>query len=215
MQPEPIDVTPPPSGSDPPPPSSPSPPSSRRPRVKTVVLGSLLVAGLAGAAVVGTAGWRIWQQKDAQLGTPAEVAGLRLDDSERAATTADYLRTAISARIDLDESIGVVYADPAAADRSVLLFGGTTMLLSPEKDLDSLFDLLADDTGTVTGVAEVPAGELDGVMKCGTSASPEGDISVCGWADHGSVAMAMFPGRPVNDAATLLREIRETIQTRD
>lgn len=52
-------------------------------------------------------------------------------------------------------------------------------------------------------------------MKCGTSSSPEGDLAVCGWADHGSVAMAMFPGRTADDSAALLRDIRGTVQTRN
>ena len=52
------------------------------------------------------------------------------------------------------------------------------------------------------------AGELGGVMKCGTSVSQDGDITVCGWADHGSVALAMFPGRTVDESAGLFRQIR-------
>jgi hypothetical protein len=207
MHAEPIDVTPSPE-------PAPAAASPRRRRTRLIVLGSLAAAGLVGVAFLGTASWRILQQKDAKLDTPAEVAGLRLDESERAKTTADYLRTAIGARIDLDESMGVVYADPTSADRSVLLFGGTTLLWSPEKDLDSLFDLLADDTGAVTGLHEVPAGDLDGVMKCGDSTAPEGDLTVCGWADHGSVVIAMFPGRAQDESAKLLREIRGTIKTR-
>jgi hypothetical protein len=207
MHPEPIDVTPPDSPAE-----ETAAPKSKRTR--NIVLGSLLALAVAGGAVAGVAGWRILQQKDAKLTTPDEVAGLRLDRSERAASTADYLRTAIGAQIDLDESMGAVYADPTAADRSVLIFGGTTLLLSPERDLDSLFELLADDTGKVEALKEVDAGELGGVMKCGTSTSPEGDMPVCGWADHGSVAIAMFPGRSVDDSAGLMREIREVIQER-
>lgn len=208
MQAEPIDVTPPPGE-----PAAETPAPHRR-RTKTIALASLLVVALAGAAILGTAGWRVLRQKDASLDTPAEVAGLRLDESERARSTADYLRTAIGARIDLDQSIGAVYADPARAERSVLLFGGTTLLWSPEKDLDSLFELLSDDTGQVAGLHEVPAGDLGGVMKCGVSSAPEGDMPVCGWADHGSVVIAMFPARPEDASATLLRDIRTEIQSR-
>ena len=46
--------------------------------------------------------------------------------------------------------------------RSVLLFGGTTLLWQPERDLDSLFRLMADETGGVTGLREVPAGARRG-----------------------------------------------------
>ena len=48
---------------------------------------------------------------------PAEVAGLTLDDGEEARATADYLRTGLAADIRLDESVGAVYTDPAAADK--------------------------------------------------------------------------------------------------
>ena len=106
----------------------------------------------------------------------------------------------------------MVYADPAGAERTVLLFGGTTLLWHARKDLDILFDLLSDDTGAVSGLHEVPAGELGGVMKCGSSAARRRDLAVCGWADHGSVVMAMFPGRPDDDAGALLRDLRGAMQ---
>ena len=189
----------------------PAGPSRRR----LIVLGSLLTVALAAAATMGVAGWRIAQQKDAALDTPTRLAGLVRDDSEAARSTADYLQTAIAADIDLDESIGVVYSDPADTARSVLLFGGTTLLWQPERDLDSLFGLLSDDAGKVSGLHEVAAGELGGVMKCGTTPSQDGDLTVCGWADHGSVVIAMFPGRTTDESARLLRTIRDGVQTRD
>ena len=74
---------------------------------------------------------------------------------------------------------------------------------------------MADETGAVTGLREVPAGELGGVMKCGTTSGEGGDFAVCGWADHGSVVMAMFPGRSVTAAGGLLSDLREDMQTRD
>jgi hypothetical protein len=183
-------------------------------RRRRVALGALLAVGLAGVGVLGTAGWRVAQQKDAQLDSPATVAGLQRDDSERARSTADYLRDGVAADIELDRSFGTVYRDPADEKRSVLIFGGTTLLWRPERDLNTLFDLLADDAGKVTGLREVPAGRLGGVMKCGTTSGDGGDFAVCGWADHGSVALAMFPGRPVDAAAELMRQLREGIQTR-
>jgi hypothetical protein len=184
-------------------------------RRRLIVLGSLLAVSLAGAAALGAAGWRIAQQKDTTLTTPTQVAGLVRDDSKRARTTADYLQTAFAADIDLDQSVGVVYSDPGNAGRSVLLFGGTTLLFQPERDLDSLFGLVSDDAGKVNGLHEVAAGDLGGVMKCGTTPSQDGDIAVCGWADHGSVVLAMFPGRNTDESAALLRTIREAVQTRD
>ncbi|MFC8847418.1 MULTISPECIES: hypothetical protein [unclassified Micromonospora] len=186
-------------------------PRSRRRRIALAVV---LAAGLAGVGALGVAGWRVAQQKDTELSSPETVAGLRRDDSERARSTAEYLRDGLSADIDLDRSFGTVYRDPADEKRTVLIFGGTTLLWQPERDLDTLFRLLTDETGKVTGLREVSPGRFGGVMKCGTTSGEGGDFAICGWADHGSVAMAMFPSRPVDSAGDLLRQIREEIQTR-
>ncbi|WP_229402403.1 hypothetical protein [Micromonospora okii] len=186
-------------------------PWSRRRRL---LLTAALAVGLAGVGALGVAGWRVAQQKDARLTTPDNVAGLTRDDSERARSTADYLRDGLAADIELDRSVGAVYRDRADDKRSVLLFGGTTLLWQPERDLDTLFRLMADETGKVTGIGEVDAGRLGGVMKCGTTSGDGGDFAICGWADHGSVALAMFPGRPVDAAGVLMRQIREDVQTR-
>jgi hypothetical protein len=209
---EPIDVTPPPRPARFAFMDEPRRPSKGR-RI-AVVVG--LVLGLGALSVLGFFGQRILSQKDATLTMPEQVAGLVRDDSERAQATADDLRSAFAAGIDLDESAGAVYTDPAASDRSVLLFGGTTLLWSPQRDLDTLFGLVADDSTALDGLHAVPAGELGGVMKCGTTPGDGGTtIPVCGWADHGSVAIGLFPGRSVDDAGALLLEMRGQIQTRD
>ncbi|MFF5176124.1 hypothetical protein ACFY3U_26345 [Micromonospora sp. NPDC000089] len=186
-------------------------PASRRRRI---ALAAALAVGLAGATALGVAGWRIAREKDTTLVAPEKVAGLTRDDSDRARSTADYLRSGFAADIDLNGSFGTVYRDPADEKKAVLLFGGTTLLWQPERDLDSLFGLMADETGRVTGLRKVPAGPLGGVMKCGTTSGDGGDFAVCGWADHGSVAMAMFPNRPVEASAGLFRDIRDAVQTR-
>ncbi len=185
---------------------------SRRRRVAWVLAAAV---GLAGAGFLGSAGWRVVQQKDTTVTTPDRVAGLTRDDSERARSTADYLRSGFAADIELDSSFGTVYRDPGNERRSVLIFGGTTLLWQPERDLDSLFGLTADETGAVTGLRDLPAGRLGGVLKCGTTSGEGGDFAVCGWADHGSVVMAMFPDRSVDEAGRLLGDMREEMQTRD
>ena len=186
--------------------------SSRRRRI---VLGCLLAVGVAGAAVIGTSAVRIVTQKDAAVVAPPEVGTLRIDQSENGLQTADYLSTALSADVDLDKSVGAVYTDGGAADRGVLFFGGTTLIWTPEADLDTAFNLFADEQGAVTGLHEVDAGDLGGTMKCGVTTSPEGDITVCGWADHGSLALAMFPNRAEEESAKLLLDIRNAAQTRE
>ncbi|MEU8231405.1 hypothetical protein AB0C12_17565 [Actinoplanes sp. NPDC048967] len=184
-----------------------------RSRTKTIVLSSLLAVSLAGASVLGYVGWRIASQKDATLTIPAKVAGLTVDSSDEGRSTADYLQTALSADVAFDRAVGAVYTDGSAND--VLFFGGTTLFWTPEDDLVTAFDLVSDDQGSVTGLHDVPAGPLGGTMKCGTTKADGADMPVCGWADHGSLALAMFPGRTVDDSAKLFGEIRAAAQSRN
>ncbi|WP_431727657.1 hypothetical protein [Verrucosispora sp. TAA-831] len=184
---------------------------SRRWRIAVALIAVLVFAGVG---ALGSWGWRIMQQKDARISTPGEIAGLRQDTSDRAVSTADYLRSGLAADIRLDSSFGAVYQDPTDARRSVLLFGGTTLLWQPERDLESLFTLMGDETGAIDGLRDVSPGPLAGVMKCGSTSGEGGDFAVCGWADHGSVVLAMFPSRSIDESAGLLRQIREAVQTR-
>jgi hypothetical protein len=178
----------------------------------------IVVAVLAGvvlllAVIVGVS-WRFLNQQSVSLKPPATLAGLTLDTSDDAKNTAEYLRTAVAAKVSLDESVGVVYRDPADKSHGVLLFGGTKLLLNPGKELDQALALLNDTSGEVTGLHEVPPGPLGGVLKCGTSTGEGGPMSVCGWADRDSLAVALFPGRTVDQAATLFRELRAGIERR-
>jgi hypothetical protein len=146
------------------------------------------------------------------LKPPATVAGLTLDESDNAKQTAEYLRTALAAKISLDDSVGAVYRDPASQDRDVLFFGGTQLILNPAKDLDQALTLLNDSTGTVNDLHQISPGPNGGVMKCGTSAGDGGPMSVCGWADRGSLGVALFPGRTLDQAAALIRDLRAGVE---
>jgi hypothetical protein len=185
----------------------------RRSRVRRILLTSLVAVTAAGVAALGYTGWQITSQKDATITTPPTIGALRLDESEDGKSTADYLQTALSAEVELDKAVGAVYLD--GAGKNVLFLGGTGLIWTPGSDLDTAFGLITDKQGSVEGIHEVDAGDLGGTMKCGTTKSDTGSLTVCGWADHGSLALAMFVDRNEADSATLLRQIRQTTQTRD
>ncbi|SNY35624.1 hypothetical protein [Paractinoplanes atraurantiacus] len=184
----------------------------RRLPVRRIAIGAVLAVGLAGAVAFGRTGWQIYTEKDATLSTPAQIGELRLDETASGRETAEYLSTALSADVDLDKAVGAVYHD--AANKNVLFLGGTSLFWTPENDLETAFGLISDAEGAVTGLHDVDAGPLGGTMKCGSTKTDEGELTVCGWADHGSLAMAMFPSRTESEAAPLLREIRSTVQKR-
>lgn len=185
-----------------------------RTRRRRVVWLLATAVGLAGVGAFGTVSWRIFQQQDATIASPAQVAGLTRDDSEQARSTAGYLRSGFAADIELDQSFGTVYRAPTGERRPVLLFGGTTLLWQPERDLDSLFGLMADETGQVSGLQKLSPGPLGGVLKCGTTSGTGGEFAVCGWADHGSVVMGLFPDHRAAEAGDLFRRMRNEMQTR-
>ena len=185
----------------------------RRSPVRRIFLGALAVVTVAGLGTIGYAAWQMNSQKDATLSTPATIGSLRLDQSDDGKSTASYLQTALNAEMTLKQSVGAVYDD--TPDHQVLFFGGTATIWSPDKQLGSAFDLIADSQGAVTGLHNVDAGHFGGTMKCGTTKSDGTNLSVCGWADHGSLALAMFPNRTESDAASLLLEIRDATQTRN
>jgi len=184
----------------------------RRSPIRRVLLLALLMIALGGLATLGYTGWQIGTQKNATLSTPAQIGTLRLDTSDDGRQTADYLQTALDADINLNKTTGGVYTDTTG--HNVLFFGGTATIWSPDTQLDNAFNLISDKQGAVTDLHKIDAGPLGGTMKCGTTKSDDGTLTVCGWADHGSLALAMFPNQPESAAAPLLRTIRAATQKR-
>jgi hypothetical protein len=187
---------------------------AKRRRKRRYLLVSAGAAVLVLGGIFGPLTYQYLSQRNASLATPDQVAGLTLDRDSDAQETADYLRTAVAASVSLTNSVGAVYANPADTSHSVLFFGGTGTLASPDQDLAVVFKLLDDQGSSMKDVHTVPAGHFGGEMKCGVSTGEGGDMTVCGWADHGSIAVALFPGRTVDEGAALLVKMRDGIQRR-
>ena len=142
------------------------------------------------------------------LTMPAQVAGAGARrQRRRAKATADYLRTALRRRASTwTRAVGAVYTDPAAADRSVLLFGGTTLLWSPERDLDTAVRARSPDDQRRGRPActRCPPATWAASMKCGTTPRRRrhGDRRCAAGPTTAAVATgACFPGRSQDDAA--------------
>ena len=184
--------------------------AARARRTRWLLIGALAVTLVLVA--VALISWRLLSGPSTTLSTPDTVAGLRRETDADTTATTDYLRDALAADASLGGAVGAVYNDPANADRRVLLFGGTGSIKSPGTELDSAFGLLNDQTGDVTGIHQVTPGPLGGVVKCGTSNGDGAPISICGWADDGSLALALFPGRSMDEAAGLIVTLRAAVE---
>jgi hypothetical protein len=187
------------------------PPPPKRSRAMMIAMAVLGVAVIAVGAATGPLAVRILRQKDATLTMPETVANLKRDDSPVAKEHASDLVAILRAQIDdLDSSVGAVYEEPSGDHaHSVMIFGGTTLLWNPERELNTVLKFI-DESGedSLEGLANVDPGELGGVMKCGSTQMDNASMAICGWADHGSIAVALFPGRSTSDAAALMRTLR-------
>lgn len=160
-----------------------------------------------------------------QLQLPDALAGLTRDTSSDAADTADYLRSAVAAGLDLDRSVGAVYTDgstgTAAAAHSVIFIGGsTTAHVSDATLLGKAVGLLNDSTDGIADLTTEDAGTLGGLLRCGLTtdtstpapATADSEMAVCAFADGGSIGIGLFPNRTVPLAADLMRTMRTAIQ---
>jgi hypothetical protein len=148
---------------------------------------------------------------------PEQVGQLKRDDSPLAKEHAGDLVAILRAQIaDLDSSTGAVYEEPSRdASRSVMIFGGTTMLWNPGRELNTVLAFISESSeDSLKELAEVDPGPLGGVMKCGSTQMDNAPMAICGWADHGSIAVALFPGRSTSDAANLMRSLRSAAEKR-
>ena len=197
----------------------PARPGSRR-HIGRYVLAAAGLVVLVAAVLTGPTLWHVYAARNTTLELPEHLAGLSRDTSDSSQETADYLRDAIGTSTSLTDPVGAVYDLDGDKTHSVLIFGGTGSVYRPAHTLSSVFGLLDDSVDGVSGLHDVPAGPLGGVLKCGVSmgaddgSGTDPDITICGWADHGSVVAALFPGRTADEAAGMMRQIRDAIEKR-
>jgi len=164
-----------------------------------VVLLGLPLAGLVLAAP-------ILREYPATLSHPDAAAGMtRLTDPAHV-QAADRIRAHIAAGVRLDDLTVDVYAADTDPGRPVLVAAGTHLFLNPGGQLDAAFRTFATTQYPVTDSARVYPGFLGGAARCGTDVALA--MTVCAWADHGSVGFVYAYDRDVEDTADLMREMR-------
>jgi len=168
------------------------------------------------AAVACCGGVSLWakpyvDEYPASIAAEADVPGLARSKDDGRQKTADALLGKVESEQWDEASYSVLYTDNR--QRGATLLATTRFIYNPEKDLTARF---ADLTGDlkITGDAEVDAGALGGYKRCGTGTLNGRTVAVCGWADHGSLAVAVFGNRSVDESAALLDTIREAVLKR-
>lgn len=146
----------------------------------------------------------------ARIDLPQTVAGLTKVDNPQLNQTANQTAQQIKTATNADSAVAAYYAPSGDLTKAVGLVGATGRIADPEGELDDAF------TGELaaTGVQDVDAGPLGGTMRCGTTANGGQALTVCGWADGGSLMLGIFINRSQSESATLFRQIRGEILKR-
>jgi hypothetical protein len=147
----------------------------------------------------------------ASIAAEADVPGLTRSKDDGRQKTADALLGKVESEQWDEASYSVLYSD--SRQRGATLLATTRFIYNPEKDLTARFASLTGDL-KITGDAEVDAGSLGGYKRCGTGTLNGRTVAVCGWADHGSLAVGVFGNRSVDESSTLLDTIREAVLKR-
>lgn len=197
----------------------PSAPAKRRGRGMAIALS---VTGVV-LALLALGGWFVGRpllaQWPATLSKPERLAGLERSTEPALQQAADEIAADIRKDVKVDEAIAAFYHDPAKAEKIVALVGGTAFLASPKAELDEAFRSARGEGMSIGEVVPVNAGPLGGLARCAPAEQKgEGDakvpLSVCAWADHGSLLIGLFFHRPVDESAALLRTIRSEMLKR-
>jgi hypothetical protein len=188
----------------------PGPPAFRRRRRKWPWFLLFTIACCCGCPAYF--GKPMWEQYPASASLPAQVADLRLREDNATQRTTERLKADLRAAHWLaEDTFAGVYADRAG--KKVTVFGTTGFRFSPEGDLRTEMTRLTDEY-SLQDVETIDTGTRGEFLSCGVGKEGNATVAVCGWADHGSLATAVFTRRSPRDSASLLEELREAIVSR-
>lgn len=171
---------------------------------------TLLCAGCCGGAFLWSK--QIYDQYPASAATDTTVAGLTAVEDDAADQVVNRLRGSIDTE-QIDEArFSVAYRD--TNKRRVTVFGTTRLVADPKKAIDASMTQLTGEL-QLTDVHKVDAGPLGGQERCGTGRLDGRSVSMCAWADHGSMGVGLFAGRSIESSSPMLQEIRAAIIQRD
>jgi hypothetical protein len=194
---------------------APPPPPARRSRAglwtTLGVIGALLVACCVGGSI-----WAkpYFAEGSAKVSAPTRVAGFdKVDDADLNAE-ADKLRADIKSKTGASSAVAGYWGPGGGKTKMFFALAVAKFLLRPDREIKSAFDEMSSGGLAVNDIHDYPTGPLGGLVQCGSGTAEKVPVSVCAWADHGSLGIAGFYNRDVNDSAKLFLSVRNDMQTR-
>ncbi|GGM28626.1 hypothetical protein ACFFX1_11275 [Dactylosporangium sucinum] len=197
-----------------PPPMVPSAPPKKASALKvtlSIVGGVFLVCAIAACVFL----YPVFSEAGATVSAPATLpGGLQKQDSDTMQQLADSLESDLRNDLDtVDQVAAGIYAD-GNEQKPVILVAATSTILSPASELDKAFKGFSSGSDTIGSPTEYDAGKWGGKLRCAEGTSSEINMTVCAWADHGSLGVGVFVNRGAPESAALFRDIRDVVQNR-
>ncbi|MFI6877515.1 hypothetical protein ACIBL6_29130 [Streptomyces sp. NPDC050400] len=187
-------------------PGSPDVPLRTRREQAALALALTVVAG----ALCGSAGWQYERWADYPryaAAAPKSFHGMSLTD---AGGMGEQLNSSLAQTVPADdaEPFSAVYKDEKTG-ALIVLAGATGDLHDqvPEDMAEEMRDGFGSAGMTVKDTWSADPGEFGGELGCGAYSASGAEISMCAWADKGSMGMVMVSGD--DDRAGIVRTTRE------
>jgi hypothetical protein len=94
----------------------------------------------------------------------------------------------------------------------VVIAGAAAPIADPKKELDDAFDSAGLNGLKATGIVAIDPGPLGGEAKCGKTTENDISLVLCGWADNGSLGIAIFFFQTVAKAKAEFPKLRAQIE---
>ncbi|WP_238019798.1 hypothetical protein KZZ52_54195 [Dactylosporangium sp. AC04546] len=175
----------------------------------SIVGGIFLICAIAACVFL----WPIVAEGGATVTTPASLpGGLKKEDSAEMQQLVDSMEADLRTDLDtVDHVEAGIYSD-GNPEKLVVLVAAAATILSPDTELDNAFKGFT--SGSMGSPTEYDAGKWGGTLKCATGQSSSIDMTLCVWADHGTLGIGVFVNRSASESAALFRDIRDVVQSR-
>lgn len=195
-------------------PVPPAPPVRKRHtglKITLSILGVLLVLCALGGFFIGRP---VLEQYPATLSAPTTLAGMEKLTDPSLDQVSNEMVAQFQSQLHPTSAVGAFYAPPNDRTHAVMLAGVTSFFLFPGDQLDTAFKAAGQGDLTITSLSDVDPGSMGGAAKCATAKTADIAMSMCAWADCGSLGMVVAYNRGIHETADLLRTIRPEVLRR-
>lgn len=175
------------------------------------MLGSLAVVLLIGAPIA--------RQYPSEIEVPDQIVGADRIAQGSLHELADRIAEQVNRQAGTETAVAGAYAVDGDLDHLAIVAGVGKLVMDLDQELDAFPAAVNGEGYVFDEFHSVPAGALGGKARCGSGSVVVGVdqnalVSMCFWADHGSVGGVILHGRDMAEAAQVFRAFRAAVLRR-